>query len=147
MRKRKKRRQVIVPVASMGDIAFLLIIFFLIASRLAQDKQITQPHSLDAVELKEAVISVLIDENGHYYVNGREMDSVKKVEAEVKEMLERRNATNELQRTVMFKCDAEVTKFKFEPVIEAIVEAGGIIGAVGRRGGADGRIVAERTRK
>ena len=91
MRKRKRRRQIIVPVASMGDIAFLLIIFFLIASRLAQDKKITQPQSLDAVELKESVISVLIDENGHYYVNGREMKTAKDVQAEVQEMLGRRN--------------------------------------------------------
>ena len=133
MKKRKKRTQLIVPVASMGDIAFLLIIFFLIASRLAQDKQIKQPHSYDAQDLKEAVISVLIDENGLYYVNGRNVASVKEVQADVKEMIEARGGTNELQKTVMFKCDASVTKFKFEPVIEAIAEAGGIIAAVGRR--------------
>lgn len=123
-----------VPVASMGDIAFLLIIFFLVASRLSQDKQIDSATSLDAEELKESKITVIIDEEGIAYVNGRRQDSPKTVQAEVQEMLDRRDSTNILQRTVMFKCDRTVKKVVFEPIIEAIVEAGGIMAAVGDKG-------------
>ena len=133
-KRRKKKSMITVPVASMGDIAFLLIIFFMIASRLSQDKQIESATSLDAEELKEASITVLIDAEGIAYVNGRRQDSSKMVQAEVQEMLDRRDSTNVLQRTVMFKCDQAVRKLVFEPVIEAIVEAGGIMAAVGDRG-------------
>jgi hypothetical protein len=35
---RKKRKPIPVPVASMGDIAFLLIIFFLVCSEAIKDK-------------------------------------------------------------------------------------------------------------
>ena len=37
---RKKRRSVTVPVASMGDIAFLLIIFFLVCSSILSNSEI-----------------------------------------------------------------------------------------------------------
>ena len=134
MRRKRRKNVISVPVASMGDIAFLLIIFFLVACRLAQDKKITPPASVDAAEMKESQISVLIDEAGIFYVNGQRVEDVKAVKAEVKTMLDRRNATNIVQRTVMFKCDASITKPKFEPVLEAIAEAGGIIGAVGKQG-------------
>jgi len=118
----------------MGDIAFLLIIFFLVASRLAQDKAIDRPTSLDAAKLQETRVSVQIDADGIAYVNGRRMESEKEIKAEVKDMLDRRVATNALQRTVMFKCDKSVKKRIFEPVIEAIAEAGGLLAAVGEQG-------------
>lgn len=136
MRKRRRKKQVLVPVAGMGDIAFLLIIFFLVTSRLAQDKAIDRPTSFDAAKLKETPISVLITADGMSYVNGRRMESNKEVKTEVKDMLDRRNATNSLQRTVMFKCDKTVKKSVFEPIIEAISEAGGLVAAVGDQGAA-----------
>jgi biopolymer transport protein ExbD len=134
MRKKRRRKQVIVPVAGMGDIAFLLIIFFLVASRLAQDKAIERPTSMDAEKLKETRISVQVDADGIAYVNGRRMESGKEVKAEVKDMLDRRVATNSMQRIVMFKCDKNVRKNIFEPIIEAISEAGGLLAAVGDQG-------------
>jgi biopolymer transport protein ExbD len=138
-KRRQKKSMITVPVASMGDIAFLLIIFFMVASRISQDKRIESASSLDSEELKESKIMVLIDDKGISYVNGQRQDSVKMVQAEVQEMLDRRDATNVLQRTVMFKCDHSVRKIVFEPVIEAIVEAGGILAAVGDLGDPEAR--------
>ena len=37
------------------------------------------------------------------------------------------------QRHVQFKCDANLPKETFEPIIKAIVEAGGILEAVGEK--------------
>ena len=39
--------------------------------------------------------------------------------------------TNDDERTVMFKCDAGVNRAVFEPTLNAIVQAGGLILAVG----------------
>ena len=130
-RRRKKRSLLInVPVASMGDIAFLLIIFFVLCSRFAQKSvQIEPPTSADAVDLKEGQITVQLDAQGHLYFQGREVDNAAAIEAGVREMTT--GKTSEVARTVMFKCDRSIPKRQFEPVIEAIVKAGGLLAALG----------------
>jgi len=52
-----------VPVASMGDIAFLLIIFFMVCSRFAKDPgvSIDPPTTVDVNKLDDYPIVVLID--------------------------------------------------------------------------------------
>ena len=41
MKKRRRRRMMIlIPVASIGDIAFLLVIFFVLCSRIAKDPSV-----------------------------------------------------------------------------------------------------------
>ena len=55
MRRKKKRRTVPVPIASMGDIAFLLIIFFLIYSEASKDRanlKVTLPFSEHVKQVK-----------------------------------------------------------------------------------------------
>ena len=42
-----------------------------------------------------------------------------------------KDRATEQGRTVMFKCDKAVTREVFEPVLEAISKAGGIIAAMG----------------
>jgi hypothetical protein len=37
------------------------------------------------------------------------------------------------QRHVQFKCDSTLTKDQYEPVLQAIAQAGGIIDAVGEK--------------
>ena len=37
MRRKRKKQAISVPTASMGDIAFLLIIFFMVCSKFSQD--------------------------------------------------------------------------------------------------------------
>lgn len=134
MKKRRKRKNIInVPVASMGDIAFLLIIFFMVASHLAHERhQINPPRSLDALKIKESQISVAIDMEGKIYLQGRLVDSADDIETGVKAMLA--NKTTEEQRTVIFRCDKDINRDQYMPVIEAIVNAGGLIGAVGDEG-------------
>ena len=46
-RRRKARVAVSVPVASMGDIAFLLIAFFVLASQFAKDFPVQLAESVD----------------------------------------------------------------------------------------------------
>lgn len=130
---RKKRRPIPVPIASMGDIAFLLIIFFMVASEAAKNNPnitLTPPLS-EFVETNEANLAarVSIDENGEIYFDGVRVDGPQDIEWGVRAVLT--DVTTDDQRRVLFTCDAALTKESFEPVLKAIAEAGGIIEAVG----------------
>jgi biopolymer transport protein ExbD len=132
---RKKRKPVPVPVASMGDIAFLLIIFFLVCSEVAKDKTnlaVTLPLSeyVKKTEAKAAA-RVAIDETGQIFLDGQAVASAKDVEWGVRAMLA--NTVADDQRHVQFKCDANLSKEVFEPVLQAIAGAGGMIDAVGEK--------------
>ena len=134
MKKRRKRRAAIsVPVASMGDIAFLLIIFFMVASHMVRERHnIKPPRSLDTDKVKETQVTVAIDVLGKIYLQGMEVPSAEDVEAGVRLLLE--NRTTREQKTVIFRCDRGIRRDTFEPVIEAIARAGGLLAAVGEKG-------------
>lgn len=128
-RKKKKKTLISVPVASMGDIAFLLIIFFMVASRLITERNLMPPQSLDAAKLKESKIAVSIDADGIIFLNGREVPDAEAIEWGVRALIEGKK--DDIGKTVMFNCDRALTKNVFEPVIEAIARGGGLIAAVG----------------
>ena len=130
--RRKKRRKVKVPLTSMGDIAFLLIIFFLLLSEFAKDRDlpIALPASEHVEKTKAVVVArVAVDSSGVIYFDGDRVDNAKDIEWGVRALLARTVADE--QRHVQFKCDASLPKETFEPVLKAIAEAGGIIEAVG----------------
>lgn len=129
---RKKRRTVSVPIASMGDIAFLLIIFFIVCSEVSKDKSmaVVLPLSEHVKQTKVVVVARIgIDENGDIYFDGTRVDNAKDVEWGIRALLT--NTISDDQRHVQFKCDSSLPKETFEPVIKAIAAAGGIIEAVG----------------
>lgn len=130
--RKKKRRKVQVPIASMGDIAFLLIIFFMLLSEFSKDKNlpIELPRS-DQVKKTEIVVvaRVAVAADGVIYFDGDQVDSAKDIEWGVRALLSKTVADE--QRHVQFKCDASLSKEQFEPVLKAIAEGGGIIEAVG----------------
>lgn len=131
--RKKKRRTVPVPIASMGDIAFLLIIFFLVCSEVSKDRsdlKVTDPQSEYVRKTKVTVAArVAIDKEGTIYFDGAQVESAKDVEWGVRAVLA--STVSDDQRHVQFKCDAAQPKQTFEPVVKAIVEAGGILEAVG----------------
>ncbi len=135
IQRKKKRRTIPVPIASMGDIAFLLIIFFLVCSEAAKDNpniQVTPPNSEYVKKVKATVAArVAIDVDGLIYFDGTQVDSHKDIEWGVRAILA--NTASDDQRHVQFKCDAALPKETFEPVMKAIVEAGGILEAVGEK--------------
>jgi biopolymer transport protein ExbD len=133
--KSKRRKPVPVPVASMGDIAFLLIIFFLVCSEVTKDKsnlQVSLPLSeyVEKVESRTAA-RVAVDETGQIFLDGVAVSTAKDVEWGVRALLA--NTVADDQRHVQFKCDANLPKEMFEPVLQAIATAGGVIDAVGER--------------
>ncbi|MBI3987287.1 MAG: biopolymer transporter ExbD [Lentisphaerae bacterium] len=133
MRRRTKKIKPSIPTASMGDIAFLLIIFFMICSHFARDASVRlkPPRAADLASLKESPISVAIDEAGAIYIQGRVVADAEAVESGVAALV--KDKAGELGRTVMFKCDASVGRERFEPVLDAIARGGGLIAAMGER--------------
>jgi len=119
----------------MGDIAFLLIIFFLVCSEVSKDKpdlKAVLPLS-EYVKKSEANVAarVAVDETGQIFLDGVAVNSAKDVEWGVRALLA--NTVADDQRHVQFKCDADLPKETFEPVLRAIAEAGGVIDAVGEK--------------
>lgn len=132
--RRGRAQKVIVPVASMGDIAFLLIIFFLLLSEFAKDKDlpIALPESAQVEKVKAVVVArVAIDSQGVIYLDGMRVESAKDIEWGVRALLV--STVADEQRHVQLKCDATLPTETFEPVLKAIAEAGGIIEAVGEK--------------
>lgn len=130
---RKRRRKVTVPIASMGDIAFLLIIFFLVCSEISKEKQdlkVELPISQHVEKLEKSLAArVSVDEEGQIFLDGQQVENAKDIEWGVRALLA--SAVTDEQRHVQFKCDAQLPKQVFEPILQAIAEAGGIVQAVG----------------
>jgi len=138
MRKRRfANPPVNVPVASMGDIAFLLIIFFILCSNFAKraGKEVTPPAAIQLLPLPSPRLYVAIDRNQRMFFQTKEVGSAKEIEAELGGVIDPNGSVE--ARTVIFECDKDVPKETYEPVLEAIAKANGIIGAVGKEAGAD----------
>ena len=130
--KRKRRGPVTLPTASMGDIAFLLIIFFMVCSNFAKESNIKYkpPEARDVDAVRDAGISIVMDTDGKIYLNGHELaEGVDSLKTELEGMM--KGKTNDTMREVLFKCDLDVTRKVFEPAMSAIIGAGGIVVAVG----------------
>jgi biopolymer transport protein ExbD len=136
MKLRKSRRVApTVPLASMGDIAFLLTIFFILTSNFAKDdtRNIKPPNARELAELENQNVSVSIDADGGVFFNGRPVASPATIEAGVAGFLAGKKDPRD--RMVVFRCDQGVDKKVFEPVLAAISKAGGVIAAVGQTSG------------
>lgn len=108
---------------AMGDIAFLLLIFFVILARAVDDSHLQwKPATAVEVEATGGTrASVVIDADSRLFLNGRETkpDQLSKA---LEDLL---GATEPGKRTVLLKVDREAKAKYFEPAIEAISVAGG----------------------
>ena len=112
-----------VPSVAMGDIAFNLLIFFVILAR-AQDDSHLQRQPAQAANLQgagAAKVSVLIDNDNKLYLNGQPLGQVQ-LASRIEELLGNAPAG---QRIVLLKVHKDATAMYYEPVIESISEAGG----------------------
>ena len=112
-----------VPSMAMGDIAFLLLIFFVILARAVDDSHLQwKPATAIEVEPTGATrASVVIDADSRLFLNGREIQADQLSKA-LEDIL---GATEPGKRTVLLKVDREAKAKFFEPAIEAISIAGG----------------------
>lgn len=126
---RRKREHPMVPITSMGDIAFLLIIFFLVTSAFREQHitHLEQPQSIDIDEIEESAVSVVLDGDGQLWVQGKEcrMDLL---EAAVQAFLEGQD-----ERVVMVRIDRLVPQETFGEVFMSLSSVGAEIALVGTR--------------
>lgn len=112
-----------VPSVAMGDIAFNLLIFFVILAKAQDDSHLQwQPAQAKQLEgIASSKVSVLIDRQNKLYLNGQEIGQAQLAKG-ISSLL---GATPQGQRTVLLKVHKESTAMYYEAVIEAISEAGG----------------------
>lgn len=135
-RRRARKATILIPVVSMGDIAFLLIIFFILCSNFAKKagKTVEPPHARKLTALPKPRLYVAVDADSQMYLQGRPIGSAAEIEADLTRIVDP-NASPDA-RTVVFECDRSVRKNVFEPILEAISNGGGIPGLVGKEGAA-----------
>jgi len=107
----------------MSDIAFLLIIFFLVTTNFMKESHIRLklPKAEAAMKEEKVQNSVSVDEDGVVWLNGEETDSLK---------LDLGNVLGAKQgehRKVFLKCHRDLIYSDYMPVIQEINEAGGIL--------------------
>lgn len=112
-----------IPATAMGDIAFNLLIFFVILAK-SQDDSHLEWSPAQAANLQssgQSIVSVVVDHDNKLYLNGREL-GISDLSGRIERLLGQRPAG---ERTVLLKIHKETLAQRFEPVIEAISQAGG----------------------
>ena len=131
IRRAPKHELPVIPTANLVDIAMLLIIFYMACSNFVSQSglKVTPPKAPDLDKVQEPLVLVTIDRQGGLYLQGRPATGAEDIQSGVADLIKDK-ATDEGRR-VMFKCDESIDRTVFEPVLDAIVQAGGTIVAVG----------------
>jgi len=119
----RRQIQATIPTFAMGDIGFLLLIFFVILARVQNDSHIqwTPAQVEDTEPAAAALASVAIDSGMKVYLDGRETP-VDSLAGRLEAIL---GDAPEDSRRVHLKVHRDTPAETFEPVIGAISEAGG----------------------
>ncbi len=128
--RKPKRKMPMVPVASMGDIAFLLIIFFVLVANFAKEKGIryNPAKAPDIEKLDKSIrLSVVLDEEGNAWFQGEPID-IKALEGAVR--AEAQDLPQE-RRVAMLKVDRDLPHETYSAVIMALSKAEVEIALVG----------------
>ena len=118
--KRKKRMNLALPTASMGDIAFLLIIFFILASNFMKTANVEaeKPLSEEVDTVEDAQVSVAVDSEGKYYVQGIEVSRSEIESAVVQAVGDHRD------KPIHLTVDKSLLRENYMPVLDALGAAG-----------------------
>ena len=123
MKIKQRQMKVEVPSMAMGDIAFNLLVFFVILARAQDDSNLQwTPAKTDRVEgAGQSKVSIVLDKDEKLHLNGQQIGEAQ-LEPSVSKLLEGLPAG---QRTVLLKIHREAQAHRFEPILEAVSKAGG----------------------
>ncbi len=115
---RHKRRAPFVPVASFGDIAFLLIIFFMVASVFMREShiEVREARAPEIEDVEEIRVSIVMDRHGEVWLQGQPCP-VGALAARVETLL-----GDSEQRRVTLKIDRERRHAEFGALMLALSE-------------------------
>lgn len=112
-----------IPTFAMGDIVFNLLIFFVILAKATDDSHVkwtpAETEKLESVGNRQA--SVAVDKDNKVYLDGRQV-GLRDLAGGLEEALG--NAPPG-KRIVLLKIHNETLAATFEPIMEAVSEAGG----------------------
>jgi biopolymer transport protein ExbD len=114
-----------IPSVAMGDIAFNLLVFFVILARAQDDSHLQwEPAKTPKVEnVGNPRVSVTVDKENRLYLNGRQV-GVSQLASGIETLL---GDTPAGKRVVLLKIHKETLAATFEPILEAASQAGGEI--------------------
>ncbi len=128
----------------MGDIAFLVLIFFILCSEAIVEKPIGNLELATSSEIEQlkqrGAIFVAIDAEGTTHLSmGYGKATVVQDPATIKWAVRSRidqikqadRTLNEKDKLVLFKCHRDLDQTAYQPAIDAITEGGGVILNVG----------------
>lgn len=114
---KRKRREATIPTASMADIAFLLLTFFLVTTSLDLDKGLglTLPPRGQAKPIpKRNIASLLINASGEVLLDEQEIDI-----QQIRDVIKQRLATND-KLIVSIKTDRNTKYQVFVSVLDQV---------------------------
>ena len=114
-----------VPSMAMGDIAFNLLIFFVILAKATDDSHLQwdPAETTNVTRAGAAKVSIVIDAESKYYLNGQHV-GIAQLAPQIEQIL---GGSTGDDRRVLLKVHRNATANHFEPIIEAVSEAGGTI--------------------
>lgn len=118
--RRRKKPNLVLPLTSMGDIAFLLIIFFMLVSNFMKTANVEMDEATsDDLEQQEAAQkSVTMDKNGVIWFEGQQVGA-----SEVADLLKPLVEDNR-DLLVHVAIDRNLVHKDYSPLIQAISESG-----------------------
>ncbi len=123
MKIRRRHLEAGVPAVAMADIAFNLVLFFIILARTQDDSNLKwQPASGTRLEsISNSKVSVTVNQENEVFLNRVRVnltDLTPKIEALL-------GTDQPGKRTVLLKIHRTTEAATFEPIIEAVSQAGG----------------------
>ncbi|MBR1920578.1 MAG: biopolymer transporter ExbD [Kiritimatiellae bacterium] len=118
--RRRKKPSLVLPLSSMGDIAFLLIIFFMLASNFMKtgNVDLQRPGAPSLEQQEPAKFSVMVDRDGTVWYDGAQTTAAE-LASLLKPVVER-----DRDASVHVSVHKELKRDSFMPVIEAVSESG-----------------------
>lgn len=119
----RKQPRAEVPSMAMGDIAFNLLIFFVILARAQDDSHLqwTPAQAKNLESAGHATVSVVVDRENKLYLNGGQI-GISELSSGIDGIL---GDARPGDRTVLLKVHSDTLAQRFEPIIEAISQSGG----------------------
>lgn len=124
----KKKRETVIPTASTADIAFLLLIFFLVTTTMSADKGIPMILPERGGEAKinpKNIAQLLINESGAVLFDGRQVEDMELKDLLVERIRERGLDTDGNPRMIIsIKSDRATEYDRYITILDIVKESG-----------------------